>query len=290
VLTITLAKIIAKMWTAESVESKDRWHAKAIEAKKEHAKKYPGYSYQPRKAGEKKKRMTKRKMALTQSSATTTFSENSPPLTTGSPVNTEVQGSDVHDAIPYGSYAGDLQVTDPQPLVISFDPKEPMMNRMAFNTETNLDTAVSKFVNEMDAYSDRIGHYMAEHIGPAAWHVEASPEALNDYNSAFDFIPFHDDAFVSDLESTIAGGNAVLAQAQDNIADAEPSISGQADHDPAMASVFADLDSMQTATRSLSPMLFGGWTPPSCGESFEIAEVTRQFTLDDFVDFSTVTP
>ena len=288
VLTSTLAKIIAKMWTAESVETKDKWHAKAIEAKEEHAKMYPGYSYKPRKAGEKKKRMTKRKMALVQSVATNPLPENFFPLTTGAVVNTEVQGSDGHGAITYGSSADNLPVTDPQPPIMSYDPKEPMMKKMAFNTETDWVTAIRTLANEMDAYARKFDN-MPKHTGPAAWTVEAASEALDDYNSALDLIPFHDDAFVSDLESVIAGRN-VLDQDQDEVVDAQDSISVQATNGPVMASASANLNSTQTATILTSPAFVGGWSPPPTSNPYAAAEVMRQLTLDDLFNFSMITP
>src|ERR1700761_4856605 len=51
------------MWKKESPEVKKLWKAKAEEVKAEHAKKHPGYTYQTRKTGELKRRMTKRKLA-----------------------------------------------------------------------------------------------------------------------------------------------------------------------------------------------------------------------------------
>lgn len=53
------------MWKDENEEVKATWKAKADEAKKQHLQRSPGYSYQPRKPSEKKRRMTKRKMAAT---------------------------------------------------------------------------------------------------------------------------------------------------------------------------------------------------------------------------------
>lgn len=288
VLTLALAKIIAKMWTAETVESKDKWHAKAIKAKEEHVKKYPGYCYKPRKAGEKKKRMTKRKMALVQSIATNPLSENSFPLTTGPIVNIDAQSPDGHGAITYGVSADNLPVADPQPPIMSYDPKEPMMKKMAFNTETDWNTAISKLGNEMDAYARQF-EGMPKHTGPAAWTVEAAPEALDDYNSALDLIPFHDNTFVSDLESVIAGTN-VFDQDQNRIVDTQGSISVQAINGPIMASAPANLNPTQTATSLISPALVGGWSTPPTSNPYAAAEVMRQLTLDDLFNFSMITP
>jgi len=51
------------MWSDASEGVKYTWKAKAAEAKEQHSQQNPGYSYQPRKPLEKKRRMTKRKMA-----------------------------------------------------------------------------------------------------------------------------------------------------------------------------------------------------------------------------------
>lgn len=284
VLTSNLAKIIAQMWTAESVESKEKWHARAIKAKEEHAKMYPGYSYKPRKVGEKKKRMTKRKMGLVQPVATNPLSENSFPLT-GAVVNTEAQGSDAYGGITYGP---SLSVTDPQPPIMSYDPKEPMMKKMAFNTETDWATAISTLGNEMDAYAREFDN-MPEHTGPAAWTVEADSQALDEYNSALDLIPFHDNAFVSDLESVIAGGNVVNPD-KDEVVDAEGSISVQATNGPVMPTASANLNSMQTVTPLPSPNIIADWRPTHhLPNPYAAAEVIRQLTLDQ-LDFSVFTP
>jgi hypothetical protein len=57
------------MWKAESEEVRAHWKATAEQVKEEHLKQHPGYSYQPRKPSEKKRRMTKRKAAALQSLA-----------------------------------------------------------------------------------------------------------------------------------------------------------------------------------------------------------------------------
>jgi hypothetical protein len=51
------------MWKLESPEVKKLWKTKSDEVKAEHAKKHPGYTYQPRKPSELKRRVTKRKLA-----------------------------------------------------------------------------------------------------------------------------------------------------------------------------------------------------------------------------------
>ena len=49
------------MWKAESEAVRAEWKTKADRVKVEHALKFPGYTYQPRKPNEKKRRMTKKK-------------------------------------------------------------------------------------------------------------------------------------------------------------------------------------------------------------------------------------
>lgn len=59
------AKKIAALWKDESDDVKAIFKAKADAAKQKHLKDHPDYSYQPRKPSEKKRRMTKHKMAKT---------------------------------------------------------------------------------------------------------------------------------------------------------------------------------------------------------------------------------
>nr|QIA15779.1 mating type protein MAT1-2 [Venturia carpophila] len=60
-----ISKKVAALWKDESEDVKATWKAKADEAKQQHLLQHPDYSYQPRKPSEKKRRMTKRKMATT---------------------------------------------------------------------------------------------------------------------------------------------------------------------------------------------------------------------------------
>ena len=57
------AKIIGKKWKDESEDVKDAYKRKAEAAKRQHLADNPGYHYQPRKPSEKKKRVTKNKLA-----------------------------------------------------------------------------------------------------------------------------------------------------------------------------------------------------------------------------------
>jgi hypothetical protein len=52
------------MWSLADEDVKATWKAKAEQVKLQHQEKHPNYSYQPRKASEKKRRMTKKKLAL----------------------------------------------------------------------------------------------------------------------------------------------------------------------------------------------------------------------------------
>lgn len=55
--------LIGRQWKDESDEVKAKYQAKAAEEKRQHLIDHPGYQYQPRKPSEKKKRMTKNKLA-----------------------------------------------------------------------------------------------------------------------------------------------------------------------------------------------------------------------------------
>lgn len=58
-----ISVIIGNKWRAESQAVKDEYKMKADMAKEQHASLHPNYQYQPRKPSEKKKRMTKNKLA-----------------------------------------------------------------------------------------------------------------------------------------------------------------------------------------------------------------------------------
>lgn len=78
-----LAVIIGNQWKNESQEVIDEYKRKAEEAKQQHAIANPGYQYQPRKPSEKKKRMTKNKIAKlaakTQANGTSTVAQQALP-------------------------------------------------------------------------------------------------------------------------------------------------------------------------------------------------------------------
>jgi hypothetical protein len=61
-----ISVILGKQWSMEPQSVKDRYKARANAIKKKHAAENPGYRYAPRKASEKKRRMTARKLALLQ--------------------------------------------------------------------------------------------------------------------------------------------------------------------------------------------------------------------------------
>ena len=58
-----ISKVIGKQWHSEPAAVREEWKAKAIKIKNQHALENPGYQYAPRKASEKKRRMTSRKLA-----------------------------------------------------------------------------------------------------------------------------------------------------------------------------------------------------------------------------------
>lgn len=55
-----LSKIIAHMWKSEPIHVRNQWKKQAEQLKLAHKEKFPGYSYAPRRPGEKKRRRTKR--------------------------------------------------------------------------------------------------------------------------------------------------------------------------------------------------------------------------------------
>lgn len=57
-----ISKELGRRWRTESEEVKEKYKQLAEELKKEHALLYPDYQYAPRKPGEKKRRMTARKL------------------------------------------------------------------------------------------------------------------------------------------------------------------------------------------------------------------------------------
>ncbi|KAF2724649.1 HMG-box, partial [Polychaeton citri CBS 116435] len=58
-----ISKIIGNQWRFEDGAIKQRYKELAEEEKRQHAIDHPGYQYQPRKPHEKKKRMSKKKLA-----------------------------------------------------------------------------------------------------------------------------------------------------------------------------------------------------------------------------------
>lgn len=62
-LTLLTAKVAAMKWNNATPEVRAEYKRRSDVEKREHAIKYPGYQYQPRKPSEKKKRMTKNKLA-----------------------------------------------------------------------------------------------------------------------------------------------------------------------------------------------------------------------------------
>jgi len=57
-----ISKALGKRWKGEPEEVKEKYKQMALEVKARHTAEYPDYQYAPRKAGEKKRRMTARKL------------------------------------------------------------------------------------------------------------------------------------------------------------------------------------------------------------------------------------
>ncbi|KAK7541318.1 hypothetical protein IWX47DRAFT_516340 [Phyllosticta citricarpa] len=86
-LTMLSAKIIGKMWQEESPEAKEFWRERAKLGKEEHHLRFPDYQYRPRKPGEKKRRMTKKKLAEAAAAAANRPSISDEPLTFDPPTS-----------------------------------------------------------------------------------------------------------------------------------------------------------------------------------------------------------
>ena len=63
-LLITLAIVLGAQWKNETDATKNQYRAEAESLKRQHAKDHPDYTYQPRKSGQKKRRMTHKKAAV----------------------------------------------------------------------------------------------------------------------------------------------------------------------------------------------------------------------------------
>ncbi len=70
------AVIIGRKWKGETEAVRNEYKRKAEDAKRQHAIDHPGYQYQPRKPSEKKKRMTKTKLAKLRAQANTAIAPN----------------------------------------------------------------------------------------------------------------------------------------------------------------------------------------------------------------------
>ena len=66
--------MIGRKWKAETEAVRNEYKSKAENAKRQHAIDHPGYQYQPRKPSEKKKRMTKTKVAKLKAQANAAMS------------------------------------------------------------------------------------------------------------------------------------------------------------------------------------------------------------------------
>nr|AJW31378.1 mating-type protein MAT1-2-1 [Clarireedia henningsiana] len=58
-----ISSIIAGMWAAESADRRDKYKKRALVLKENHAKAHPNYKYSPRKPSEKKRRVSKKRLA-----------------------------------------------------------------------------------------------------------------------------------------------------------------------------------------------------------------------------------
>ncbi|KAK3700397.1 hypothetical protein LTR37_016008 [Vermiconidia calcicola] len=73
----SISVIIGRKWKAETEAVRNEYKRKAEDAKRQHAIDHPGYQYQPRKPSEKKKRMTKTKLAKLRAQANAAIAPDS---------------------------------------------------------------------------------------------------------------------------------------------------------------------------------------------------------------------
>lgn len=87
-----ISKEIGKRWRLETEEVKAKYRKLAEDLKENHAAQNPGYHYAPRKPGEKRRRMTAKKLARILESRAQTEEEHAP-----SPASTTIETSSVLD-------------------------------------------------------------------------------------------------------------------------------------------------------------------------------------------------
>ncbi|EME39094.1 mating type locus 1-2 [Dothistroma septosporum NZE10] len=138
-----ISKIIGNMWSRESQAVKDEYKQKAEDEKRQHAIAHPGYQYQPRKPSEKKKRMTKNKLAKlaavsrstdattdattvpAQQNEQTTVDSFTPPYQNNTPQLTILDGTPLATFDVFPGFAGDDGLHDQLALFNSQQPQLP---------------------------------------------------------------------------------------------------------------------------------------------------------------------
>jgi hypothetical protein len=95
---VSIARQVGKMWNDEHEDVKTLWKAKANEVRATHAQVNPGYVYKPRKAGEVKRRNTKKKVTKKGKNVKRTSSEvstsPSPAMSSGDEFNIPANSSE----------------------------------------------------------------------------------------------------------------------------------------------------------------------------------------------------
>ena len=224
---LLLAQVISRMWADASASEKQVWFNKADAKKRAHALKYPGYTYQPRKSGQKKRRMTKAKRAAMAEASSITGDGSSSATDLNYIPNREF------------GYVGD----DPEDNVANFwSPSTDIPNQVASFSDhptnpeyriLNINTTNQNVLNELHLLLENTNNNgfaasMGVTNGPAALTVapalESRAEYLADYQTTFGDIelePFTieeliDDDFLKFNDDTTGGLAGVTGAANGN--------------------------------------------------------------------------
>ncbi|KAF2160287.1 hypothetical protein M409DRAFT_29376 [Zasmidium cellare ATCC 36951] len=164
-----ISKIAGQRWRNASPEVKAEYAKRAEEEKRQHAIDHPGYKYQPRKPSEKKKRMTKNKLAkLAAQSSSTDATTNATPL----PAQQNGQTTVSTVMPPHQNNTSQLTTHNADPLA-------------TFNAAQDV-SFLAPTTNEQSFTVD----YLAEQLRQDELAGEASPEGFVDVGTFFDLEGF----------------------------------------------------------------------------------------------------
>nr|AHM94097.1 MAT1-2-1 [Cercospora beticola] len=118
-----ISKIIGARWRSEKPHVVEEYKSRAEEEKRQHAIDHPGYRYQPRKPSEKKKRMTKSKLAkLAAKSGSINATMDATNLPGQLDANNQLYNMLVGEQLNFGTNTPSYETTAPQ--LVTFDGAE----------------------------------------------------------------------------------------------------------------------------------------------------------------------